>query len=363
MKKKINFPILILSVIALFIAFVLYSGYGVIVANLKSKEIQNYHQYKPFRYEYMLYGKDKKPLSDEKFDSINNFSDLYLVTKNKKYGVVDKTGKLIIPVIYQNITMLNGFIKAHYSDRQTSYDVIYDKKGNKKLTGRFITNTITVYNNRINNSLCFVQNDNGTYTVLDDNFQRIQSLTFEEIPITVSNKYLIFKNEKTAKVIDFSKKIVIPPYIYENIEATFSQDGKEYFFVMKDKKRGMIDTKNNIILPIVFDTIGVWNADKDLPEFIFAQIVNKEAETTKFACFDTNGKYIKQENIPDRYYQISNQTTRAIRRTHGKQIGIGTRRTTTNPVRYIVPVENGIESEKYPEYISEEELKDLGYEK
>ena len=73
-------------------------------------------------------------LTTDKYSRLSALSEQYFLTKyNGKYGVIDITGKEIIPCIYDSITLVSGYFKVEYKgklglidkDGKTIFDCIY----------------------------------------------------------------------------------------------------------------------------------------------------------------------------------------------------------------------------------------------
>lgn len=129
------------------------------------------------------------------------------VEKDKKVGVIDKYGKIIIPIEYNNIFELSD----------NSYRVEKDNKAG----------------------------------IINQNGKTIIPIEYDEIDDFSQNLTIVTKDGKKG-IINKQGKIIIP-IEYDEIDS-FS---KNLTIVTKDEKKGLINTQGKIILPIEYQEISM----------------------------------------------------------------------------------------------------------
>jgi len=171
------------------------------------------------------------------FDFDDSKNNRYIVSKNKKYGIlslVDGKPKVLVPLNYLRIQFDPG----------------------KKIFHCF-TGT---------NTLLF--NTNGQKLTQDqvNSIERIEYSSVMEPEASVKSPFIVKANGKVGAVRPpnrMSRAMMrydtIVPIMYDDIIAEKVKDnyvpGYEVFGVKLDKKWGMVDSKKNILLPIQFDSI------------------------------------------------------------------------------------------------------------
>ena len=172
-----------------------------------------------------LLNKNLKKIAEAKRDDYSSSFSLqgdYISSQNfkGKYGLIDAEGNEKIPFIYD---------EGLYFDRD---DYSIAKKNNR----------FGIIN--LNN----VELVPISYQSLDPVFDQ-----WDEKPKGSAN-YFVAKTEYGAKIIDLNNKTMLSGY--ESIDPIFNDHFK--LIVQKNKKFGIVDLKNKIILPVEYDEISNW---------------------------------------------------------------------------------------------------------
>jgi len=203
------------------------------------------------------------------YDNIEKFNYLGLakVKLNKKKGLINTTGKEIIPIIYDDLSYTErGLVRVKLNDKWgvidttlkeivlCMYDHIYS----------FINGLAKV---KINNKLGFI-NETGKEVIscIYDDIGEFNNLGLAKVKL--DNKYG-FINKTGEKVL---------PCIYDDI-GEFSYFGLAR--IKLDNKYGFINTKNIIVIPIQYDDIN-----------FFENGLFKVKLDDKWGCIDRNGKEV-----------------------------------------------------------------------
>lgn len=293
--------------------------------------------------------------SNNKFDSASVF-DTYrnaIVKKSGKYGIIKTDGTFKVPLVYDFIDYYdtNHFNSEYYNARKGKIYYFFNK--NLKKIGESFE---PIYNDfSISNPTVTFKNLKGYYGIVDWEGNVVIPFEFDEINKIEKTDFLLIKKQNLYGIITTEGKVIIPPK-YKTLDPLadkfdddefrnkhlFLADGKlinvndgvligEYnsiipifynhskLLVSKNKKWGIIDVRNNILLPIEYDEISNWveygprkkhfvlkNGKKGLLEYetfktiippIYNQFIHRmglifASKDNKFGILDTNNKII-----------------------------------------------------------------------
>ncbi|MCP3926435.1 MAG: WG repeat-containing protein [Desulfobacterales bacterium] len=250
---------------------------------------------------------------------VNN--DRFIVKAGKKYGVVDKKMKKIIPFIYSKISYLTEYDskKPFFTVKQFNDEGLFDYNGKIVLpTG---SGSISQLSKKIFKRWYFDGTKTKLYKVgLEKPIFRAGSIE------RVFPDYFTFKNQEKWGVVDTSGKIIIEAK-YDKIER-----GAEKQFIVKDgEKYGVLDVNNKVVFDINY---GFLNFKKDcyhlskgntsylyknkLKEFKDLGVVEifdgnymkivKKADGWKFGVIDVNSNIIVPASYDDITFDKKSKT-------------------------------------------------------
>lgn len=265
----------------------------------------------------------------------------FTVKQHKKYGLLSQDGKLLIPAMYDYIKYKDSTVQ--YSQNRADYDQmdsVYLATLGKKTT---------VYN-RAGKAIATMPSDID-YTAevsvsavsdMDDFGPYSSSFSENDILYSGKKRFHSTENKKTFYGVKDSNKVIIPAvYSYIN------EDRHHRFIVQQNGKYGLIDSLNQILLPIEYDAVeefnGIYFITKNqkvtlysknvqpLSDFIYGTrhygnqsllILNKDE---KMGLVNFEGKALS-EFIYDHIELISNcnnfEETPLVRVTQGKWKGL-----------------------------------------
>lgn len=137
------------------------------------------------------------------FDVTNN---ILVLQQNAKQGVYDLDGNMILPIQYENVIFAGKYINANKDGKLMVFDI----------TGKLQS---------------------------EDSYKSITPVANEKYSITINrdNQYGVIDTNKTKLIEN----------IYSYIEYAFD----DYFIVSLNGKTGVLDAKNNIIIPVEKDIV------------------------------------------------------------------------------------------------------------
>ncbi|MEJ5106187.1 WG repeat-containing protein [Chryseobacterium sp. MYb328] len=236
------------------------------------------------KYEF-LNEKIRPAFHENKFDSASVF-DTYknaIVKRNGKYGIIKPDGYAKVPIEYDWVGYFdtNHNSSEYYNAKKGKIFQIYNKDL-KKLGESYepVLNDFSVSTPNL-----IFKNLKGQYGMVHSSGSIVIPFEYEDLQKQKSGFILGRKNGKTG-VLDKNGKIKIP-FQYKNLEE-FDEDANLFiadhkiinidnqpillgydsivpiyynsqkFIVSKNKKYGIVDIKNKILLPLEYDEISNW---------------------------------------------------------------------------------------------------------
>ena len=179
------------------------------------------------------------------FDSAGNFNEgLAPVEKDKKYGYIDKTGKLVIP--YQ-------------------FDVVF--KFSEGLAG---------------------VKKNGKWGFIDKTGKLVIPYQFDEVIMSFDNGVTYVRQNDKAKYIDKTGKVLLEPIYY--VENPIIRNNLICVNDLEKDKYGYIDITGKVVIPFEFEYAGNFNDG-----------MAKVFKNDKYGYIDTTGKLVISYQFDDVY--------------------------------------------------------------
>ncbi len=166
-----------------------------------------------------------------------------LVKNNGLVGVADSTGKIIVPVLYTHVAMLNDTSKNRY------WIFRDNKRGMAGEDGKVILPPI--YDNVMPLSYGLP----GRYLITQDKKQGIADdhgkilIPCAYNYLSASDRSIVTDKEQLFGVMDWKQRTIVP-FIYESVEQS-----KTGYIVRLKGKVGVLDLKGNPIIPIAYNYI------------------------------------------------------------------------------------------------------------
>lgn len=196
----------------------------------------NYQEIVPNIYNHIL------PRSNSRF---------ILWSYNEQDGLVDGNGNVFIPLEYDYVGNIDRSDKFYEVKNKHGLQGIYDYSGNKILDEVYSFYTV-------DDEVIFAAKGDETFIIdLNNLTKTIKLETGTKLIYTVRHYsstekyYQIVLKDNFYGVLNFKNEFVIP-LIYDEIK---SSQNWEYFVVKKSDKYGIVKTDNTIVLPIVYDKI------------------------------------------------------------------------------------------------------------
>jgi hypothetical protein len=249
-----------------------------------------------------IYGKSSKDIS------VNEIA----AKKNGKWGLLSRTGKVIVPFVFSNDNA-NGYIKL--DDQQIIYNKnkypfkeakpIYSTKTGKEIDVQLKLNETYVYDKGVIYWRDTILGETTAYGIIDTGHTKAIRLTFNRIEEFINGFAVVdnfSENRRQQGLIDQTGKEVIPVKydgVHFHSSSNFNCDFKKYGIVVVENegKYGLVNLKGDIIAPMQYDKI-----DYGCRGGIFEMIINGRR-----GLLNTKGKEI----IPAEY-KIINPAQRSV---------------------------------------------------
>lgn len=240
-------------------------------------------------FKYYLYDSNGKQLTKEGYDKIN-FTDwnCFIVENVNGVGLLSDTGKVIIPCKYLYIKQVNNQPLFIARDIKNKFHILIDTDGRELLKANLI---------QVFSPDCFVTYNakTGIYSVRNGTFDvKITS----KYPIEPYGKFYKLTDKLSVSLVNKNGKTIIP-FKYNEIAYIGKFNNKDFFRVLNSSLKksvwGIVDEKNQVIIPPKYDSIIYSQKDK---AFCCRKRPNvagtNEIELNK-VYIDVNGKILYEE--------------------------------------------------------------------
>ena len=182
------------------------------------------------------------------FETGRNFSEgLALVWKEDKCGVIDKTGKVVIPFIYESAGDFHEGLACVKKD---------DKWGFIDKTGKVVIPFIYKYAGDFHEGLAYVQKDYNSVGFIDKTGKVVIPFIYKYAGDFHEGLACVMKDDKWG-FIDKTGKVVVP-FIYEIYNSEDFHEGVVRLWkrVGGEMKWGFIDKTGKVVVPFIYKSAG-----------------------------------------------------------------------------------------------------------
>ena len=209
----------------------------------------------------------------------------FSLSLNNKKGIVNTTGKEIIPCLYDKIERNYDYFFLHQKNKVYLANIAQGLLSTKAYQD---INLILNFSNLTKNiKIYFEVNENNKKGLLNDIGKEIMACKYDEIISQNIDFFFVGKNKKQALFDKEGKQLSL--FLYDKIEQL---KDKNYFSVFQHQQYGVIDEKNKIILPCIYDNI---NTDYGGEPYSLFFIAEKENQNH---YFNLQGKEIPKPALP-----------------------------------------------------------------
>ena len=250
---------------------------------------------------YGLYNEDGNLIIQEQCKNIvaveHETQVFVIVTINGKQGVYNNKGSKIIPTIYDRIDLKEGYFMCHILKCQGSYHSYQERE--IKSTNK--------YNLRGEQLLAL--NEQQTFVV---------PAKYDLAYPSVNGLIIVIKEGKWGMINMLNDVIVEPQYsIIDALDSSFVRVGKSeednqiYFredrWYIKNAKYGLIDTTGEVVLPLQYEHIELWDngyyyVENGTIHQILTPCLKVAIDLQGKGCKKLNNRYIIVNETSNNYY-------------------------------------------------------------
>lgn len=168
-------------------------------------------------------------------------------------GVIDGEGKILIPLIYQEIERFEGLNKTVVKNNG-KYGLIDSKN-------KIVLPIENEYVSSYKDEKYYIIKKNEKVGIVDYNFRILFDFIYQDIsPCTYDhdNRFIV-KLKDEYGVIDRSGKVIIPFEYSEMSNWVEYGPGSNYHFVTKNEKFGLITKEGKIVIPPLYESLYYYN--------------------------------------------------------------------------------------------------------
>ncbi len=180
------------------------------------------------------------------YDTMNIVNkSCFIVSKYKKYGVIDLLGNKIIPCTYDCIQPAGNFFIAKLGKKTG----VFNNVGIKIIDFAFEDISLTE-NNRFIVSKKIIKDD-LSYGLVSSTGEELLDVIYSDISEIDSTTYLVTSNKQSYFVSELG---VVKSLKYSSISPLIYDD-KSLFEVELKGKKGVINSKSELVFPLVYESI------------------------------------------------------------------------------------------------------------
>lgn len=183
---------------------------------------------------------------------ITGMEGLNIVRRVQLEGVVDASGKVVVPLVYDDVRPIRM-----YKDRKEYYHQFLlvrsqDNYGIIDRTGKIVLPLEYSYIAEPNGDVPLVPvTSNGKSGIADTNYRIIIPCRFETVnPYSIKGK-IIFSKDKLLGWMNMDMTVIVPP-VYESIGWAY--DG--CVLASRNNRYGMLDTASRVLIPFLYEYLG-----------------------------------------------------------------------------------------------------------
>lgn len=248
-------------------------------------------------------GKELVPCEYEKIEALEGIENAFKILKDGQYGIADDKGRIVIPTKYKNIDSLEKENTQKYiiQNAENKYGIV--DSTNKTIVEPKYEAISKIYNDNY-----YVVTENGKQIVIKQDGTQVLNGNYDKIVTILKNPEdgIIYKSKDKYGIMKLSGEVVINPD-YENIKET----KKGVFIAKKDGKYGIIDITGNIKKEIKYKSL-TYSEKADIyiaeDEEYKNEILNSDFETKLSGYLielnETKGYIELRQNDEYKYYNF-----------------------------------------------------------
>ena len=184
------------------------------------------------------------------------------VQKNDKFGLIDLTGNEVIPIEYDEITVIRGIENSFKVKKDDKYGIV-DGDGKTVIQAQYADIDVLGKDNK---SGFIIKNADGKYGIVDYSNAQILEAKYDSIEKVYGNDMYVVNLNGKQKVVNKSGNDVLTTG-FDSIKQILANQENAVIFV-KSNKFGVMNTSGEVVIESQYDSleetkVGTFIASKD----------------------------------------------------------------------------------------------------
>lgn len=236
----------------------------------------------------------------QNMDTVGNLSydqNVLKVQKDEKYGLINFSGKEIIPADYEEITAISGIENSFKVKKDEKYGIV-DNEGKIIVEPKYVDIDILGKDNK---SGFIVKDDTGKYGIIDYSNNEILEIKYDTIEKVYGNDLYVVTENGKQKLVNKENSDVLTSG-FDSIKQILSNQENAVIFV-KSNKYGVMNLSGEIVINAEYDDLkeaktGIFIAKKS-DKYGIIDIENQEKLAFEYTSIVYNEKadiYMLEDN-------------------------------------------------------------------
>lgn len=236
----------------------------------------------------------------QNMDTVGNLSydqNVLKVQKDEKYGLINFSGKEIIPADYEEITAISGIENSFKVKKDEKYGIV-DNEGKIIVEPKYADIDVLGKDNK---SGFIVKDDTGKYGIIDYSNNEILEIKYDAIEKVYGNDLYVVTENGKQKLVNKENSDVLTSG-FDSIKQILSNQENAVIFV-KSNKYGVMNLSGEIVINAEYDDLkevktGIFIAKKS-DKYGIINTENQEKLAFEYTSIVYNEKadiYIAEDN-------------------------------------------------------------------
>ena len=175
--------------------------------------------------------------------------------------VVNRNNRVVISQLYERLSFLgNKYFEIGVSNNQSVYGV---SKGIVDSTGKVLVKPLYRYIWVSDNGNFIVTKDDKRLGIVNNGISDLEYSSYEGVYTEKSTLYFVISKGNKYGTIDLDNNVILP-IIYDSIKIIYKEKGVPFGYVVENNNNyGVLDLFGNTIIPLIYTDIIQHNQDED----------------------------------------------------------------------------------------------------
>lgn len=221
-------------------------------------------------------------------ESLNR--DLFMIVRKSKKGVINRAGKIILPVEYEAVALNQTHYWSTFKDKKFGLVDVQN--------GRVIKPVSTKGLSILNKNTLIVFKD-GFYGLMDWNGKSVTEFVYDEILPWKENAIWVKKNFSWTLFDYVTSKVIIDRI--KRFDTWLDGETEKLYRIQRENFFGVISSSKGVIIPPTFSMI--LNVGSDEVPLYFTDKEVEEAGVHVVIYYNQNGKFLRKQVYEDEEFE------------------------------------------------------------